>query len=154
MYSTILTIHSFVRWLVLAGLLFALYRSYSGLVAKRAFTSLDNKTRHWAATMAHIQLIFGIWLYFVSPIIKYFLNNFSETVSQRAYRFYGMEHSLMMLVAIIFITLGSSLAKRKKSDKLKFKTMAIWYTIALIIILVNIPWPFSPMGSRPWLRYF
>lgn len=154
MYSTILTIHSLVRWFVLAGLVFALYRSYSGLILKRTFSLFDNRTRHWVATVAHIQLVIGIWLYFVSPIIRYFLNNFGETVSQRAYRFYGMEHSLMMLVAVIFITIGSSSAKRKKLDRLKFKTMAIWFTIALIIILINIPWPFSPMGSRPWLRWF
>jgi len=37
-------------------------------------------------------------------------------------------------------------------DKEKFKIMLLWYGIALIIILIAIPWPFSPLANRPYLR--
>jgi len=51
-----------------------------------------------------------------------------------------MEHALIMLIAIIFITIGSSVAKRKKTDIAKFKTIAIWYALALILIVGAIPY--------------
>jgi cytochrome b561 len=143
-----------VRWLVLVSLIFALFRAYSGLRSKNAFSKTDNAARHWAATFAHIQLVLGVWLYFISPVINYFLDNYSDAVHQREIRFFGMEHSLMMMIAIIIITIGSARAKRKASDNAKFKTMAIWFTIGLIIILTSIPWPFSPLAGRPYFRPF
>jgi hypothetical protein len=57
-----------------------------------------------------------------------------------------------MIMAIIIITIGSALAKRKSSDKEKFKTMGLWFSIALIIIFIAIPWPFSPFANRPYFR--
>ena len=110
--------------------------------------------RHWTATIAHIQLIIGLWLYAVSPITNYFINNSQEAIHLREIRFFGMEHSLMMLIAIIVITIGSVKAKRQSTDTEKFKTMAIWFTVGLLIILSSIPWQFSPLTSRPHFRAF
>lgn len=154
MYQTILAIHSLVRWAVLAGLLFSLYRAYRGLLLQKPFSRFDNAVRHWTATIAHIQLVLGLCLYFISPVIRYFLQDYKDAVHVRAIRFFGMEHSLMMLTAIILLTIGAAKAKRKAADSDKFRTMAIWYTIALIIILINVPWPFSPFAGRPYYRPF
>ncbi|MFT3948927.1 MAG: hypothetical protein QM763_18325 [Agriterribacter sp.] len=154
MYSTLLSLHSLVRWLVLASLLFAIFRAYNGWLSKKVFSKFDNSVRHWTATIAHIQIAIGLLLYFVSPIIDYFLHNYNEAVHQREIRFFGMEHSLMMLTAIVIITIGSAKAKRKPTDTEKFKTMAIWFSIALLIILAMIPWTFSPLASRPYYRPF
>jgi drug/metabolite transporter (DMT)-like permease len=57
-----------------------------------------------------------------------------------------------MLTAIVLLTIGSALTKRKKDDRDKFKTMLTWFGIALIIILIAVPWPFSPFAQRPYLR--
>jgi len=65
-----------------------------------------------------------------------------------------MEHSVMMITAIVIITIGSAKAKRKLTDKEKFKTMAIWFTVGLVIILISIPWTFSSFASRPYFRPF
>lgn len=154
MYSTLLTTHSLFRWLVLASLLYAIYRGYRGWLTGKPFSRFDNTIRHTTATIAHIQLIFGIWVYLISPIIDYFLHNFKDAVHQREIRFFGMEHSSMMLIAIVIISIGSMQAKRKPADKQKFKTMAIWFTIGLLIMLTSIPWPFSPLVSRPYFRGF
>ncbi len=154
MYSILLALHSLIRWLVLASLLFAIYRGYMGWLTNEAFSKLDNTLRHWTATIAHIQLIVGVSLYFISPLIYYFLHNYKDAVHQRQLRFFGMEHSVMMIVAIIIITIGSMRAKRMPSDKSKFKTIAIWFSIALIIILISIPWPFSFLAGRPYFRAF
>ena len=154
MYSTLLASHSLVRWLVLASLLFALFRAYHGWFSKRAFTPFDNSVRHWTATIAHIQLVLGLYLYFVSPITDYFLHHFKEAVHLREIRFFGMEHSLVMFIAITLITIGSAKAKRKQTDLEKFKTIAIWFSIGLLAILSSIPWAFSPLTSRPNFRPF
>jgi len=96
----------------------------------------------------------GLWLYFISPVIAYFLQNFASAIHERQFRFVGMEHSTMMFVAIAIISIGSSKAKRESHGKQKFKTMAIWFTIGLLIILSSIPWSFSPLVSRPLFRFF
>lgn len=154
MYQTLLPLHSLVRWFVLLSLIFSIYHSYKGWLTNKAYTKFDNSVRHWTATIAHVQLTLGIFLYFVSPIVDYFLHNFSEAVRDNEIRFFGMEHSAMMLIAIVLITTGSLLAKRRETDKQKFKTMAIWFSIAFLIILVSIPFPFSTTASRPYFRPF
>lgn len=154
MYPFLLALHSLIRWFVLVSLLFALWRSWIGWKGNRPFTKTDNFARIFAATTAHIQLVIGLWLYFISPVVSYFLHNFKTAVGQREIRFFGMEHITMMLIAIVLITIGTSKAKHKPTDAEKFKAMAVWLTIALIIILTSIPWSFSPLTHRPLFRSF
>jgi H+/gluconate symporter-like permease len=154
MYPLILAIHSLVRWLVLASLLYAIYCAYSGWLNKKKFSAFDNSVRHITATIAHVQLLIGLWLYFISPIADYFLHHYAEALHEREIRFFGMEHISMMLLAVIVITITSVLTKRRPTDMQKFRSMAIGYTLALLIIVSSVPWPFSPLVSRPWLRMF
>jgi hypothetical protein len=154
MYQALLILHSLVRWLVLISLLVAIVRAYRGWLGNKPFLKADNTARMVAATSAHIQLVIGICLYFISPVVRYFLNYFKEAVHQREIRFFGMEHITMMVIAIVLLTIGSAKTKRKTSDQQKFKTMAIWFTIALLIIFSSIPWHFSPLTSRPYFRWF
>ena len=152
MYPYILAVHSFTRWFVLVSLVFAIYRSYQGWLGGKEYSGFDNGIRHWSATIAHVQLILGLWLYYISPLTDYFLHHYSVAVHEREIRFFGMEHSSMMILGIIVITISSMLAKRQTTDKGKFKTLALGYTLALLIILSSVPWPFSPLVSRPYLR--
>lgn len=154
MYGTLLALHSLTRWLVLITLLFAIFRSYRGWLLRSPYSKFDNIVRHTTATVAHLQLILGIWLYFISPIVAYFLHHFGTAVHERAIRFFGMEHITMMLIGITLITLGSARSKRQTNDRQKFKTMAIWLTAALLVILSSVPWSFSPLISRPNFRPF
>ena len=154
MYSTLLTLHSSTRWLVLASLLFAIFWAYRGWLFNKPYSKFDNSVRHITATIAHVQLILGACLYFISPIVSYFLHNFSTAVHERTLRFFGMEHIAMMLTGIVIITIGSVKAKRKANDKEIYKTMAIWFTVGLLIVLSSIPWSFSPLISRPNFRWF
>lgn len=154
MYSTLLALHSLNRWLVLGSLVFSIFRGYQGWLLSKHYLKFDNRLRQVTTTFAHIQLVLGVWLYFISPIVSYFLHNFGAAVHERAIRFFGMEHITMMLIGIIIITIGAAKAKRKTSDHEKFKTTAIWFTIALLVILSSIPWSFSPLISRPNFRGF
>ncbi|HWV67922.1 hypothetical protein [Chitinophaga sp.] len=152
MYQSLTFIHSLFRWLVLISLVYAVYRAGKGYFTGAIFSKTDNLVRHWTATIAHVQLLIGITFYFHSPVIRYFLSNFSTAGKSFDLVFFGMIHSTLMLLSIILITIGSALAKRKATDKEKFKTMLLWYAIALIIIFMAIPWPFSPFAHRPYFR--
>lgn len=152
MYQALTFYHNTMRWLVLASLFYAIYRAARGYTTGAAFTMADNVARHWTATIAHIQLVIGMVLYFQSPVVRYFLANFTTADLHFDMVFFGMIHSTLMLVAIVLVTIGSAMAKRKQSDKDKFKTMFSWYIVALVIIFVAIPWPFSPFANRPYFR--
>lgn len=152
MYQILTFLHSSFRWLVVISLLLAICKAAKGYKQKSTFTKTDNAIRHWTATIAHIQLMIGMTLYFQSPIIKYFLSNFSTAKENFELLFFGIIHSLLMFTAIIFITIGSAATKRKTEDRQKFKTMLFWYALALLIIFIAIPWPFSPFANRPYFR--
>ncbi|MGA9637867.1 hypothetical protein [Flavobacterium sp.] len=152
MYQTLLFFHSTIRWFLLASLLYAIYRAYKGYTLNVEFSKTDNLVRHWTATIAHTQLVLGIILYTQSPIIKYFWHNFYKAIHNLDSAFFGLLHIILMLTAIILITVGSALSKRKTTDKEKFKTMLIWFLVTLLIIFIAIPWPFSPLANRPYFR--
>jgi hypothetical protein len=152
MYQTLTYLHSLSRWLVLISLIYAIYRAYKGYATHSEFTKTDNSVRHWTATIAHLQLMIGIILYVKSPVVSYFWKNITETIHNMDVFFFGLYHITLMLTAIVFITIGSALAKRRTTDKEKFKTQLIWFSIALFLIFIAIPWPFSPFTNRPYLR--
>jgi len=152
MYQTLTFLHSTFRWLVLLSLLYAVFRAYKGYFSQKVFSKPDNSVRHWTATIAHIQLVLGITIYSQSPIIKYFWKNFDEAKESFDLLFFGLIHIFLMLLSIILITVGSAISKRKEADNEKFKTMLIYFLIALLIIFIAIPWPFSPLANRPYFR--
>ncbi len=152
MYQTLTFLHSTFRWLVLLSLLYAIFIDYKGYFSNKEFSKTDNTVRHWTTTIAHIQLILGIIFYSQSPIIKYFWKNFSDAKQSLDLLFFGLIHISLMLLAIVLITIGSAVSKRKPTDKEKFKTMLIYFFIALLIIFIAIPWPFSPLANRPYFR--
>jgi len=147
MYATFLALHSIFRWLVLASLVYAIFTSIEGIVSKRPYNKTDNIIRIITNTISHTQLLIGFTLYFVlSPVTQYFLKNGSEENHQMW--FFGIYHIAMMLLSIVIMTIGGAIAKRATNDHKKFKTIAIWFSLALLFILLAIPW------FRPYLRNF
>ncbi len=151
MYSTLLYLHSWNRWLVLLFIVILLIKSYYAWFSKINYKKSDSLLRITTTVICHIQLSLGIYLYCISPITNYFLHNFKEAINLREIRFFGMEHSSMMLLAVIVITIGSSKSKKQAGLK-KHKTISLWFTVGLLIILSSIPWSFSPLISRPLFR--
>lgn len=154
MYSVLLVLHSFCRWLLCLALITAIYRALRGWLGHKPFGRGDNMLRHTTATIAHVQLVLGYLLYFNSPFIRYFREHYKEAITQFDYVFFGMIHIVLMTIAVIVLTAGSSLAKRKDTDLRQFRTMAYWFAAAFLLILIAIPWPFSPLSQRPYLRMF
>jgi hypothetical protein len=155
MYPILLFSHSLIRWFVLVTVLSTLIRSYYAWLANKPFTKSDNALRLVTLSFVHIQAVLGIVLYCVSPIVKYFFSNFKDAVHEKEFRFFGMEHSIMMLTAVVLISIASSACKKQPTDQKKFKMLAIWFSIAVFIILFSIPWNFGEItANRPWIRGF
>ena len=151
-YDVLLKAHSGLRWIVLVLLIAAIAKSIGALSSKRGFTDGDKKIALFALIVTHLQLVIGLVLYFISPLIKGAMYDMGAAMKSNVLRFWAVEHLSLMILAIILITIGYSSSKRAKTDLKKFKRLAVFYTIGLVLILVSIPWPFrEEIGAgREW----
>ena len=133
-------IHSYWAYLVVLMLLFAVVNAIIGLTKKKEFTDKDVRIGLFTLIVSHIQLLIGLGWYFMSPAYKALKANSAEVMANSASRLSAIEHPLMMIIAIVFITIGWSKHKKKTVDAAKFKTFAIFYGLALIFVLSRIPW--------------
>jgi len=131
MYNTLLGAHSGLRWLLVISLFFALIRSTTGWFGNKKYTKIDNIAALALVSFTHIMAILGLILYFVSPNVKWS----KETMDDTFYRFWSMEHGLIMLIVVILITIGRVKSKKATTDLLKHKKSAIFYAIAFFLIL-------------------
>lgn len=143
MYNGLLHAHSGLRWILLVLLVLTIIKAFSGWFGNKEFTSGDKKVALFTLITTHIQLVLGFVLYFISPKVVFS----GETMGNSILRFYTVEHITLMLIAIGLITAGYSMSKRTEESQAKFKKLAIYFTIGLILILVAIPWPFRIPGA-------
>lgn len=129
-------IHSYWAYLVLAILIFAVFNSITGFFKKRAFTEKDLRIGLFTLIVSHIQLLIGLGWYFMSPWYQSMkANGINENNRELA-----VEHPIIMLLAIVLITIGWSKHKKEVESVAKFKTFAVFYGLALVLILSRIPW--------------
>lgn len=135
MYDFIQKFHSGWAYLALLLLVFAIVNSFMGMSSKREFSAKDRKIALFGLIGAHIQLLVGLVLYFISPLGKALLGNMES-----AARLTSLEHPLINIIAIALITIGWSKHKKATTGTAKFKSIAIFYSIGLVLILSRIPW--------------
>lgn len=136
MYSTLQSLHSNLAYIALTVLLLAALNAIYGLLNKKLFTTKDLRLSLFALIFCHIQLLVGLILYFVSP-------KGIEAISQMSnssLRLTAVEHPLINIFAIVLITVGWSKHKKQESQNGKFKKIAVFYTLGLVLILLRIPW--------------
>jgi hypothetical protein len=93
----------------------------------------------------HLQLLLGLVLYVMNIGVKI---NFDGFMANPQSRILGMEHPLLMIIGIAVVTIGRSKAEKKITDpRKKHATIALWFTIGLLLILAGIPWPFRNIGT-------
>jgi hypothetical protein len=152
MYTTLLYLHSFLRWVILVLLLVGIYKSYTGMTSGRPFTAGDKKTGLFLMISAHITLLVGLYQWVAGPWGLQNIRNMGmgAVMKDNVARFYAVEHLTGMLIAIILITIGRGVSKKNIPDGVKHKKTFWFFLVALVIILVSIPWPFRTGISRPW----
>jgi NADH:ubiquinone oxidoreductase subunit 2 (subunit N) len=81
-------------------------------------------------------LLVGLVLYFLSPLGSAVFGQ----MKNEAYRLTSLEHPLVNIIAIVLITMGWSKHKNATASEGKFKSIAIFYGLGLVLILSRIPW--------------
>ena len=133
-------IHSYWAYLVLAILIFTVINAIIGFAQRKQFTDKDLRIGLFALIVCHIQLLIGLAWYFMSPWFEALTTDAASVMKDKSVRLLAVEHPVMMILAIIFITIGWSRHKKKTTDGLKFKTFIIFYGIGLLLMLSKIPW--------------
>jgi hypothetical protein len=133
--------HSGLRWIVLILLLAAIVKAFSGKNSGKEYGEGDRKLNLFAMISFHTQYLLGLILIFVSERMA---------ASDYLFKKILMEHLTLMTVAFVLITIGHSKAKKAVTSKGKFAKIATFYTIALVLILAAIPWPFRTDLGGSW----
>jgi cell division protein FtsW (lipid II flippase) len=141
-----LVIHSILRWAVLVFGVLAVVSALGGVFSKREYKSSDNKLSLFFMICCDIQLLLGLVLYFTGMWFESLKEHAKEVMKDPAARFFAVEHALMMIIAWLLVHVGRSMVKRGTSDAQKHKRTLIYFGIALVLILVMIPWPFKQPG--------
>ena len=150
-----LILHNILRWAVLLFGLWAVFNAFRGISGKKLYTANDNRTSLIFMICCDIQLVAGLILYFNGPWFKLLTNNTKEVMRDSAMRFFAMEHILVMLIAWILVHIGRTAVKRSVGDNQKHKKSLIYFGIALLLILIMIPWYFRQPGiARPLFPQF
>ena len=136
MYETIQSVHSILAYAALGLLVLASINAIFGLTSKKLFADKDLRLSLFTLIICHIQLLVGLILYFVSPLGSAQLGNMKDA----AMRLTSLEHPLINIIALVLITIGWSKHKKEESNNGKFKKIAVFYTLGLILILSRLPW--------------
>lgn len=145
MYNTVKIIHSYWAYLVLLVLIIASINAIMKTLRGKEYEAKDFRISLFTLIISHIQLLLGLLLYFVSPRLELFAEiGMGGVMKDAIHRLYLVEHPLINIIAVALITIGYSKHKKKLTSKFKLKTIAIFYTIALVLFLSRIPWAVWP----------
>ena len=136
MYEFIKQFHSGWAFLAILGLVIAVVNSFIGKSSNKEFTAKDRKIALFALIGTHTQLLVGLVLYFVSGRGFASLGQMGEA----ELRLTSLEHPLINIIAIVLITIGWSKHKKALTSEAKFKSIAVFYGLGLVLILSRIPW--------------
>lgn len=130
-YSFVQHLHSGFRYIVLVLFIYAIISAFVGWLGNRPYSNGNRLTNLFAMISAHTQLLIGIVLYFLSPLVAFN----STTMKDPVTRYFTVEHWVMMIIAIAVITVGHSKSKKLTAPQDKHKIIALFYTLALLIII-------------------
>lgn len=140
MYQIIQPIHSYLAYLTLFLLAFATINGIMGSSSQKAFEEKHLKINKFALIATHTMFLLGIILLFISPITQTAFADMKATMKDSTLRQYAVEHPTINLIAVILVTVGNARVKRAVGNGKKFKQTAIFFGLALVLILSRIPW--------------
>ena len=145
---SVLILHNITRWAVLIFGLLAVITSIGGIVKKRAYSAADNKISLFFMIFCDLQLLMGIILLYSNGWLAK-MKSMGEVMKNSYDRFFIVEHGLIMIVAWILVHVGRT-AVKKSAPENKHKKTLLFFGIAILLILISIPWSFKGGGiARP-----
>ena len=147
MYTAVLTLHSWVRWIALVAAVGTTLAAVRGKV--EGASSLADRWAMVAMMVLDVQLLLGLLLYFVvSPSMRAILDNFGGAMKDPALRFYAVEHTSAMFGAIALAHVGKVLARKATSSATKRTRLLITFGLATFLLILGMPWPGRPGGRE------
>ena len=134
MHTTLLHLHSSLRYLVLLALIVVVIKSLWGWLGKKPYSNLDNRVSLYLFIFTHMQLLVGMVLYFVSDLVQFN----ASTMKNKDLRYWAVEHLTIMLIAIVLITMARITSRKLSGDEARHKRMFIFNAIALVLIITGI----------------
>lgn len=151
----LLHLHNLLRWVIIILLIISIYKAYTGWQQKKVFSPADKRIWLFTLISAHITLVLGLyqWLWGRYGMLKTTLPEGVSVMKNKFFRFFWVEHPTFMIIAIVLITLGHGMAKKPIPDLSKYKRAFWLFVLALLMILVAVPWPFREIigDGRSWL---
>jgi uncharacterized membrane protein HdeD (DUF308 family) len=150
MYTLVLALHSWLRWLALIAGIAATVTALSD----RASTDPRRADLWGLALMVTLdmQMLIGLLLYFVlSPFTADAMRDFGAAMRNPALRFFAVEHLAMMLGAVVLAHVGRVLGRKAATPESKRMRTLICFGLATVLMVLGIPWPGMASG-RPLFR--
>jgi hypothetical protein len=152
MYTAFLTIHSYVRWIVLIAGIVAIARAISGVSGRRPWAGADSAAGRWFITGLDIQMTLGVIIYFfLSPFTMSAWSNMAETMRNSPLRLIVVEHQVGMIIGLVLAHIGHARVRKTADAAKRHQLTLVFFGLAMVVILLSIPWPFMP-GGRPLFR--
>lgn len=147
MYTSILLLHSWLRWFVILFIVIVLIKFLTSLLAKKPYTTVDRILSSALLGTVHLQFVLGIILYFgLSPIVQEGLANFKAAMKNPTLRYWTVEHFSAMFLFVVLVQIGFSLSKRAIDSSKKHSLMVIFTGLAFVLLLLSLPWPMREYG--------
>jgi hypothetical protein len=149
-YGTFLGIHSILRWAVVLLGVVAVARAVRARFGGRLWNEGDTLAGRLLVVALDIQLLLGIGMYAgLSPVVKAAMTNLALAMENRTLRFWVVEHPIAMIAAVVLAHVGFARARRAGGLGAQ-RSASLYFGLALVIVLVSIPWPFLPYGRSLW----
>ncbi|RXK86668.1 hypothetical protein [Filimonas effusa] len=142
----LLHLHSFLRWVILILLVVNIVRHFSAL--NKPYTAADKKLGLFLMISAHTTLLIGLYQVIFGRFGWMNVPEGTSVMKDAFWRFYLVEHPLGTVIAIVLITIGKGVARKAIPDAAKHKKAAILFTLALVVLMAVIPWPFREVVGR------
>jgi hypothetical protein len=151
-YGALLWTHSLLRWVVIIAGAVAVARGIRGWGGTRRWTAADDLSGLLFTIALDIELMLGLVLYAgVSPFTSQAFADFGAAMGDAVMRFWAVEHPFGMLIAVSLAHIARVRVRRAAGDSGRFKVAALLFGLALVVILLSIPWPWMDAG-RPLIR--
>jgi hypothetical protein len=151
MYTLVLSLHSWLRWVALVAGVAATFTTLSD----RSTSAAPGRSDLWGLVLMmalDIQMLLGLLLYLVlSPFTAEAMRDFGAAMRNPGLRFFAVEHLVMMLGAVILVHVGRVLGRKAATADSKRMRLLICFGLATILMVLAIPWPGMASG-RPLFR--
>jgi len=147
-----LFLHSWMRWAVVITAVLVIVQAFRGWSGGVAWDATKARFASWFVNTTSIQLVLGLVLYgFLSPVTLQAFSDMGGAMKDSVTRFWAVEHMSVMLVAVALAHIGAGRIKKAADDQAKHRAAAIFFTLAIVLILLSIPW--AGITARPLFRF-